>query len=313
LSSNSLKTLSHKQLQRIRWAESASFRSLSYFFSVRWNWDEAGKYVRYVLGAFEEPDLVDSLEPPTPGFPPVYSLVKFPRARERRFRLLYGNHEIASSDDSARVFNYLAHHVNVETVRRTGDFFLVHAGAVVTPRGDGLLLPGAARSGKTSLTAALVQEGFGYLSDEAGAIDPVTRRLYPYAKPLHLKIGVFGYFEAALAKSLDQSPHAWERQVRADDLGGESVAGPCEPAFVIVPRYRGGTATTMAPLSTAESVAELGRNAWNLGLYGARGLELLADLCRKARAWRLFYGDLEEAVAAVRSVCDRDWDKTDIY
>lgn len=296
--------LSDKQLGRVRWSGSAAFRSLSYFFSVRWNWDEAGDFVRYVLGGFEIPeDAVGPIEPPTPGFPPRYSLVRFPRARSGRFRLLYGNHEIASSDDSARVFNYLARHINVETVRRTGDFFLVHAGAVVTPRGDGVLLPGAAGSGKTSLTAALVRDGFGYLSDEAGAIDPITRRLYPYAKPLHLKIGVFGYFEAALAKSMDQSAQAWERQVRADDLAAESAAGPCEPAFIIVPRYRGGTATTMAPLTTAESVAELGRNAWNLGLYGARGLELLADLCRKARGWRLDYGDLDEGVAAVRAVC----------
>ena len=79
-------------------------------------------------------------------------------------------------------------------MRTCTDLLLVHAGAVVTPSGSGVLLPAASGSGKTSLVAGLVRAGWGYLSDEVGAIDPVTRRLCPYPKVLSIKPGMFEGF-----------------------------------------------------------------------------------------------------------------------
>jgi hypothetical protein len=293
------------QLRNVRWDGSATFRSLSFPFSVRWNWAEAGDYVRYAFGAFEVPRAsVSSLEPAMSEVFTLYSLVSFPRARSKRFRLLKDERLLAASDDPGGVFGFLAHHLNLETMRRAGDFLLIHAGAAVTPRGEGVLLPGASGSGKTSLTAGLVRSGFAYLSDEAGAIDPVTRRVYPYPKTLHLRPGVLERVSDDLTKSREYFPGSEERQVRAEDLRAGAVATePSELRFVILPQFKRGAATTMTPITAAESVAELGRNAWNLSVYRARGLELLTDLCRKAQGRRLVFGDLDAGVEAVRNVC----------
>ena len=293
------------RLSGIEWSGSAPFRSLSYFFSVRWNFKQGGDYVAYVFEPFEvPPDEVMALEPPTPGFPPVYSLVERRRSQAGKYKLFYGPDELTSSDDVRDVFTYLAHHVNVESMRRTGDFLLLHAGAVVSPSGAGVLLPAESGSGKTSLTAALVIAGFGYLSDEAAAIDPVSRRLFPYAKPLHLKAGVLDHFEPAVALSREIIVGAWDVQVRPDDLRPGCVAGPCHPAFVVVPRYSKGAATDLRQMSYAQAVTELGRNAWNLHLYGRRAMELLVELGRKVTAWELVFGDLDNAVAAVANLCE---------
>jgi hypothetical protein len=293
-------------LDDVKWLGRSAFRSLSYFFFVRWNWERAGTYVDYTLGAFvTSADVLDRLEPPTPGFPPIYSLVETPNASNGKFRLFYGVDQLIASDDPRDVFTYLAHHVNVETMRRTGDFLLLHAGAVVSPSGAGVILPAESGSGKTSLTAALVIAHFGYLSDEAAAIDPVSRRLYPYAKPLHLKAGVLDRFDAAVARSREVTVGAWDVQVRPEDLRPGSIGTPCDPAYVITPLYQRGAATVLEEMSVAEAVTELGRNAWNLHFYGKRAMELLVELGRKVSAWRLVFGDLDDAVAKVWHLCER--------
>jgi len=63
-------------------------------------------------------------------------------------------------------------------VNAHGFLFYIHAGAV----GSGencILLPAAAGSGKSSLTAALTQRGFRYFSDEVTLIEPTTFRVPP--------------------------------------------------------------------------------------------------------------------------------------
>src|SRR5207249_5616388 len=65
------------------------------------------------------------------------------------------------------------------------DFLCIHAGCV-SRAGGGLLLPARRGCGKSTLTTALLLAGFGYLSDEVGAVDPVTGNLYPFEKLISL-------------------------------------------------------------------------------------------------------------------------------
>jgi hypothetical protein len=60
-----------------------------------------------------------------------------------------------------------------------------------------------------------------------------------------------------------------------------------------------GEPTVLAETTRADAVVELCRNAMNLHQYGGRALPLLADVARAARSYRLVWGDLDEAVAAV--------------
>ena len=61
----------------------------------------------------------------------------------------------------------------------------VHAGCVVA-RGRALLLPGRSRSGKSSLTAALVRAGATYYSDEYAVLDS-SGAVRPYARALSIR------------------------------------------------------------------------------------------------------------------------------
>ncbi|MEO9240184.1 MAG: hypothetical protein ABI418_19075, partial [Jatrophihabitantaceae bacterium] len=61
----------------------------------------------------------------------------------------------------------------------------IHAG-VVLGRAGVLAFPGQSGLGKSTLTAALVRAGFGYLSDETLALQRRTGRVARFARPLGL-------------------------------------------------------------------------------------------------------------------------------
>src|SRR5437667_12673795 len=64
-------------LDRIRWKGEESFRMLSCYFSVRWNFGEAEEMVRRTLGHFiVERDPDECTFYAMPGMPPQYSIVK---------------------------------------------------------------------------------------------------------------------------------------------------------------------------------------------------------------------------------------------
>lgn len=291
--------LSAGRLERIKWEREVTFRSLSYYFSLRWNWAGYGATVMHVLRDFEvDPDPSESPRSYSPGSTVRYGLVHSPRAK-RAHKLLYNDHVIHQANDLSYVLNYLFWHINSETICRTADFFLIHAGAVVTPAGEGVLLPAASGSGKTTLTGALVRHGFGYLSDEAGAIDPVTRRLFPYPKALAFKEKKLRDRLAELAADLEGSRVDGTWHVHADEIRPGVAARPCEVRYVISPRYEADAATQITPMTAAEVAFCLGDNAFTLGYYRARGLHLLADVARGAKGFRLISGDLDDAVQAV--------------
>jgi hypothetical protein len=292
--------ISAARLKRIRWQGTATFRVISYYCTVRWNRSKLGDYIHKVMGRFAiDPDPYEFRSPPTPGWPPEYSIVDLGPKEKRRYRLLHGDVQLISGDHPGDALEHLFWHINSETFRTTGSFLLIHAGSVATPSGEGVLLPADSGSGKSTLTAALVLAGFRYLSDEAGAIDPVSRQLYPYAKALSFKKRRSDVF-AELRRKYDGSPLLKQQwHLRAEDIRPDAHGSPCEIRYVIAPRYETGAEVQITPMSPAEATVELARCALNLPIYRSRALPLLGEVARGARAYRLLSGDIGDSVRAV--------------
>jgi len=294
---------SAEDLAEVRWKAQAYYRCLGYYFSIRWNRKRLGDAVEHVLGGFSVPeDWEERRNPPTPGLPHEYSLIDRGTGSEPRFELLYGAYVIKMGADLADVLDPLFALVNGEVFRRTGDFLMVHAGAVVSPSGEGIIFPGGSGFGKTTLVAALVREGFGYLSDEIAAIDPVARRLYPYPKTLNLKEGSFRLFPDLRARAgrVPFIGHQWH--LRPDDIRAGAVAGPCSIRYVLFPRYEPGASTKVTPMSRAAAVRDIMPGIFNLSMYRGRALELLSDAMTTASPHSLVTGDLAAATAAVAAL-----------
>jgi len=268
-----------------------AFRRLSHDFTVRCNDGVIGAYVSRVLARC-------AVAEPVEGAASYDVLDLGPSGGPSRFRLHVGGRWVLGSEDPAHVLNDLFSHVNLDTVRTTRDLVLVHAGAVVTPQGSGVVLPAPSGSGKSTLVAGLVRAGFGYLSDEAAVIDPTTGMLHPYPVHLSLKAASRDHFLDARPQPADlaYSKDTWHVDPEAIRPG--SVAVACEVGFVIPHRFTPGDATVVDPLSPAEACMDLMRNLM-LARDTPRSLELMARICRVSRSFRLTHGDLDEAVQAI--------------
>lgn len=290
-------------MSRQDWLGDAYFRCLGYVFQLRWDSQLAGEQVLRVLDRFEvSHDRVERRTPPTPNVPAVYSLTR----RTGDFVLLYGNDVLFGPEAFDEALCHLLWHINVEMARVTGSYLLVHAGVVASPAREAMIFPGDSGSGKTTLVAGLARKGFAYLSDEAAAIDPVSRRVYAFPKALTLKRGSFALFPDLAAEDLEDVVHLEEQWlVSPSALDAEVAPGPCPARWIVSIRYQSDAVTRLERITAGAAVLELGRRLMNMPHYEGRALPVLADVARGASSYRLTTGDLGKAVAALEHLALR--------
>jgi HprK-related kinase A len=196
--------------------------------------------------------------------------------------------------------------VNWLLARTRNDVVLLHA-AVVEREGLAMLMPALPGSGKSTLGAALGLSGWRLMSDEFGALDPKDGQLRSVLKPAALKndsIEVIRRFGGALAALGPSFPGTRKGTVaHLIPLPGavQRVAERATPACVLMPRWQQGSPTVLEPLDPRLAFSQLAFNAFNYAVTGADGFEALVDIAERCRAWRLVYGDLDDAVGTLKA------------
>jgi hypothetical protein len=137
--------------------------------------------------------------------------------------------------------------------------FYVHAGVVGTAQGC-VILPAAAGSGKSSVTAALVHRGFRYYSDEVALIDPNTFHVPPVPLAICVKSTGWDIMARYFPDLLSSPPHR-----RGDGKLVRYVAPPAGAAqwppvpvsHIVFPRYEAGVRTELKPVARSEALRRL--------------------------------------------------------
>jgi hypothetical protein len=217
--------------------------------------------------------------------PPPYS---FFLATELRFR----------SPSLGAVLSWALWDLHAVVPRQARDFLMLHAGAVARG-GQAVLLPAPPEGGKSCLVLALLQAGFDYLSDEVGALDPVTERAYPFEKRITLgpqSLRFFPGLEERLDDRRGLSGELRDRYVRPEDVGA-GVAGASPVRWVVFLSADRNGPPRLEPVPRAEAVTRMAASAFNLYRYGERGVVLLSRVAREARAFELRGGTPAERAA----------------
>lgn len=164
--------------------------------------------------------------------------------------------------------------------------FTTHAGVLVAG-GEALVIPGVSGAGKTTLTAALLQRGWTYGSDEALALEWDTAIAHAYPRPL----GISDWTAKTLAIQAGVDG-VGERFVRAADLGARRAAEPFAVRHIVLPDRTSGTdRPRLERAQRMDAVEALLRRSFNHYRNPTLVLRLLADVVSGADVHVLRYGD----------------------
>jgi hypothetical protein len=262
--------------------------ALGHRFSVRTTDPALGRYLRRILAGLVAAD--------SHGAATTYSFVTDGPA-PWPYALLVGNRRMVIAPDGAYVLDYLLWHINRQAVERTPEHVLLHAGGVERD-GHAGILAAPMESGKTTLTAALLQRGYRYLTDEAVAIEPETRRIQPFAKALSIDPGsweVLADLEPVLEPGArEYVANQWHVPPTAIFPG--ALAEPSLPRVLILPRYERGAASSLVPVPKAQMLVELASLTFDFRARGRRNLAALGAVVSRGDCYRLVVGDdLERA------------------
>jgi hypothetical protein len=137
--------------------------------------------------------------------------------------------------------------------------FYFHAGVVGTGASC-VLLPAAAGSGKSSLTAALVHRGFRYFSDEVALIEPFSFHVSPMPLAMCIKSTGWDLMARYYPEILSLPVH-----VRSDGKVLHYIPPPAVAAeqiplpvrHIIFPRYEQNAPTRLARVKRSEALGRL--------------------------------------------------------
>lgn len=163
--------------------------------------------------------------------------------------------------------------------------FATHAGVIAHGTAT-IAFPAASGVGKSTLTAACLREGAGYVSDEALCLDWATGAVTAYPRP----IGLLPWSRRALSVSPTWTPAEAETYVSAEDLGSAPVDPPPPLRHIVLLTGRGRGRPRLEPVSRQDAAAALLTRSFNHWRNPARSFAMVHDVVATASTWQLRSG-----------------------
>lgn len=179
-------------------------------------------------------------------------------------------------------------------------YLSIHA-AVIEKNGFAVVMPAPPGSGKSTLCASLVQEGWRLLSDELTLIDLHTCQAVPAPRPIGLKNqsidiikqrypeAVFGVLSADTVKGSVCHLKPPESSVAMQQV-------TCPVGSIVFPKFEANAVTELTPKPKGQAFMEIANNAFNYSTLGVVGFEVLKNVVDRAACFSFKYSRLDEAI-----------------
>ena len=183
---------------------------------------------------------------------------------------------------------------------------IVHA-AVIEKNGKAAVLPAPPGSGKSTLTASLIQEGWRLLSDELTIIRLDNYYVSPNPRPVSLK-------NESIDVIKDKYPNVVFGPISTDTSKGnvchikppklsvinQHIESPI--TWVIFPKYQYQSKTYLTEYNKAKALMDIAENSFNYSRLGRQGFIALRNVVDNARCYQFQYSDLDEAIETFDSL-----------
>jgi len=178
---------------------------------------------------------------------------------------------------------------------------VVHA-AVIEKNGFAAVMPAPPGSGKSTLTASLVQEGWRLLSDELTLIQLDTYRVSPFPRPVSLKnesINVIKnrYPDVVFGPVSSDTAKGTVCHIRPPSLSVKNQHIDCPVGWIIFPKYQAGVETEFLPFDKAQTLMSIAENSFNYSVLGQLGFDAIKNTVATADCYQFKYSSLDEAVS----------------
>ena len=218
---------------------------------------------------------------------------------EGRFSISAGANEVVTDLTRVELPIWLIEEVAQALITRLDTALALHAGAVVW-KGTSIVLAGASGSGKSSLVAWLIDNGFEYLTDEIAIIKD-DNRILGFPRALVLKSGAAESVQAlSIFERLPLVKYGSHLIVSPAGTKRDGVARPC--GMIVFPQYQPGEAIRIKGLTAAETGLKLVGCNLNARNFADGGFGAITKLSRLVPAISVEYGDfvqLENTLDAV--------------
>ncbi len=177
---------------------------------------------------------------------------------------------------------------------------IVHA-AVIEKNGFAAVMPAPPGSGKSTLTASLIQEGWRLLSDELTLIQLDTHRVSPFPRPVSLKnesISVIKnrYPNVVFGPVSSDTAKGTVCHIRPPALSVKNQHVDCPVGWIIFPKYQIDAETEFLSISKAQTLMSVAENSFNYSVLGKMGFEALKNVVATADCYQFKYSNLDEAI-----------------
>jgi hypothetical protein len=183
---------------------------------------------------------------------------------------------------------------------------ILHAGGV-TWKGQGIVFPSSGGAGKTTLTAALIQQGFGYINDDVIPLERGSNKLISLPVNLCIKPGSWPILQSFYSQ-LKHLQSFGRNHVSVKYLPPPRAAitsGVCTAKYLILPRRQSGVVATLEEISPIEGLRAIVEGDSLLPRPLKPGdVEALIDWVGSLRCYQLTYDKLLPAVEMIRSGVD---------
>jgi HprK-related kinase A len=180
-------------------------------------------------------------------------------------------------------------------------YLLLHS-AVIERNGYAVIMPAPPGSGKSTLCAGLIHRGWRLLSDEVALISLAGESIAALGRPVSLKnqsIDIIRRYAqgSVFSRVVHDTAKGSVSLLRVPQQHLARLGEPARPRWVVFPKYVAGAPARLSARSKANSMLELGRNAFNYMVLGRTGFEVLAKVIDGCDCYDFEYSQLDDAVA----------------
>jgi hypothetical protein len=217
-----------------------------------------------------------------------------------RYVIELDNEVLRFGSDRREALEWLLWYVNRLVVGASGEYLLVHAASVEID-GRAVLLPGASGAGKSTISAALVLDGFRYVTDELVALTANGDCVVAFPRSLNLDRG--SLLALAAMSFVAPLPESGVLHLSPEALR-PGVADRSVPSMVVFPHHRPKGVSSLHVLADEDALFELMTHTVNLDDHGGRGMQVLGHLVERCPCYRLEVVDLVSGCRLVRDALE---------